>query len=33
LGGCVIHKPLSPKKYRPPCPMDMKGGCSPQNIF
>jgi hypothetical protein len=22
---------LSPKKYRPPRPMDVKGGCSPQN--
>src|SRR5450432_3736547 len=24
---------MGPKKYRPPRPMDMKGGCSPQNIF
>jgi hypothetical protein len=24
---------MSPKKYRPPRPMDVKGGCSPQNIF
>jgi hypothetical protein len=21
------------KKYRPPRPMDVKGGCSPQNIL
>jgi hypothetical protein len=24
---------MSPKKYRPPRPMDVKGGCSPQNIL
>jgi hypothetical protein len=24
-------KRASPKKYRPPHPMDVKGGCSPQN--
>jgi hypothetical protein len=24
---------MSLKKYRPPRPMDMKGGCSPQNAL
>ena len=24
---------LTPKKYRPPHPMGVKGGCSPQNIL
>jgi len=24
---------FTPKKYRPPRPMGVKGGCSPQNIF
>jgi hypothetical protein len=28
-----VHEASAPKKYRPPRPMDMKGGCSPQNIF
>ena len=28
-----IHNVMSPKKYRPPRPMDVKGGCSPQNIL
>jgi len=27
--GCSF--PLTPKKYRPPRPMGVKGGCSPQN--
>ena len=31
--GIRIHDVISPKKYRPPRPMDVKGGCSPQNIF
>jgi hypothetical protein len=26
-----IHLGITPKKYRPPRPMDVKGGCSPQN--
>src|SRR5205823_13227586 len=28
-----LHNRMAPKKYRPPRPMDVKGGCSPQNIF
>ena len=32
-GRVRIHNRISPKKYRPPRPMDVKGGCSPQNIL
>jgi len=28
VGRCLR---FTPKKYRPPRPMDVKGGCSPQN--
>src|SRR5690349_12738673 len=29
--GRFVGKSISPKKYRPPHPKGMKGGCSPQN--
>jgi hypothetical protein len=28
-----VHEACAAKKYRPPRPIDVKGGCSPQNIF
>jgi hypothetical protein len=28
-----IHDLIPPKKYRPPRPMDVKAGCSPQNVL